>query len=99
MATAARRSVEAPGSSAAVRARLTPTPRPSGAFDLALGNKFLYSARERYALEHGDFGTREYRSAWLAFSRKVRTLDDLRAARAPKQHEGTRARSLFVADR
>ena len=78
------------------------TPRPSIAFDLALANELLYSARELYALEHGDFGTREYRSAWLAFSRKIRTVDDLSAARAKAARRRSRrtpvGRPLYAAN-
>lgn len=66
---------------------LTAAPAPlahsaSTAFDLALANEALYVARERYALQRGAYGTPGYRSAWVLFNQKVRTLEDLKAARA-----------------
>lgn len=63
-------------------AATAPTPCTRTAFDLALTNQALSSARERYALQRGAYGTPPYRSAWLLFGQKIRTLEELNAALA-----------------
>jgi hypothetical protein len=50
-------------------------------FDIALENHELDLAREIYALKHGAPRTSAYLVAWLHFSRRIRTVDDLKAAR------------------
>lgn len=62
-------------------------------FDVALQNQELDLAREIYALKHGAPGTSAYLVAWLRFSRRIRTVDDLRAARrAATLRDQTRTR-------
>jgi hypothetical protein len=50
-------------------------------FDIALENHELDLAREIYALKHGAPRTSAYLVAWLRFSQRIRTVDDLNAAR------------------
>jgi hypothetical protein len=50
-------------------------------FDIALENHELNLAREIYALKHGAPRTSAYLVAWLHFSHRIRTVDDLQAAR------------------
>ena len=55
----------------AASAPAAPTRRAGTAFDLALANHALYSARERYALQRGAYGTPEYWGARLLFTQKI----------------------------
>ena len=50
-------------------------------FDAALESRELSAARATYALDHGAPRTDAYLAAWLRFSRHIRTIDDLGAAR------------------
>jgi len=54
----------------------------SSPFDDALEHRELARAAEVYASTRGGPGSPEYRAAWLQFRRKVKTIEDLRSARA-----------------
>jgi hypothetical protein len=64
----------------ACEAAIAPARRAGTAFDLALANHALYSARERYALQRGAYGTPEYWGARLRFSQKIGTREELKGA-------------------
>jgi hypothetical protein len=55
------------------------------AFDQALEQRALREAAEAYATRHGEPGSPAYRAAWLRFRQRIRTLDDLRAAREARR--------------
>jgi GAF domain len=51
-------------------------------FDRALETGELHSAAQEFALQHGEPGTLEYRSAWIRFRQRVRTRDELTTRRS-----------------
>lgn len=68
-------------------------------FDEALSRRELDRRAREYALRHGKPGCAAYRTAWMRFRQKFKTLDDLerwRAARARREQpaaQGSESRS------
>ena len=55
---------------------------------------YLRQAAEAYASRHGEAGSATYRAAWLRFSQRIRSIDDLRRIRASaarRKATGTKA--------
>jgi phage terminase Nu1 subunit (DNA packaging protein) len=63
-------------------------------FDTALQVSDLREAAEEYAVHHGEPGTPEYRVAWIRFSQRIRTGDDLRRWRLARAQRSNQRRRL-----
>ena len=57
-------------------------------FDRALELRALREAAEVYAGQRGKPGSASYRSAWLTFRRRIRSMEDLRRWRASAARRG-----------
>lgn len=63
-------------------------------FDRALELRALREAAELYAGQRGKPGSASYRSAWLTFRRRIRSMEDLRRWRTSTARRGRPARDV-----